>query len=391
MKVNSPRLFVAASLLLFTSACSMVENIFTEEVYEAPPSELTEFALAFEPRVIWDRDGGDGTGETGNALRLWHQDGVIVSVDYEGEVLALQAETGQQLWEQDLDTPIITGAGGGMDMVLVGTQQGEVVALSLTEGQEKWRATLTSEVLARPIADDNVVVVRTADGRLTGLNAETGDRLWSYQRNVPLLSLRGASAPQIADGKALVGYDNGKLVALSLSDGKVTWEKNIAVPRGRTELDRLVDIDADPVVKDGTVYVVTYQGSAAGVDLTSGEVMWRRDMSSQLGLDVVPYDAVYITDEDGFIWAVQDGTGDALWRQTRLIRRLVTAPTVVGDYIVMGDLEGYLHFLSQDDGRFVSRIQLGKSAINSQPVVVGNTVYVNDVEGRISAIQVPSL
>jgi outer membrane protein assembly factor BamB len=339
--------------------------------------------------VIWETDGGDGAGETGNALRLWYQEGVLVSVDHEGEVLAVQADTGRRIWEQELDATVITGVGGGMDMIYVGTQQGDVVALSLAEGQEKWRSRLTSEVLARPIAEDNVVVVRTSDGRLTGLSAENGERLWSYQRNVPLLSLRGASAPLISEDKALVGYDNGKLVALSLNDGKVTWEKNIAVPRGRTELDRLVDIDADPVVKDGTVYVVTYQGSAAAVDLSSGEVLWRRDMSSQLGLDVVPYDAVYITDEDGYIWSVQDGTGDALWRQTRLIRRLVTAPSVVGDYLVVGDFEGYLHFLSRDDGRFVSRIQFSKSAITSQPVVVGNTVFANDVEGRMIGIQVP--
>lgn len=389
MKVNHLRLSLAALMLLITSACSMVENILTEEVYEAPPSELTEFTFSFEPRVIWETDGGDGAGETGNALRLWYQEGVLVSVDHEGEVLAVQADTGRRIWEQELDTTVITGVGGGMDMIFVGTQQGDVVALSLAEGQEKWRSRLTSEVLARPIAEDNVVVVRTSDGRLTGLSAENGERLWSYQRNVPLLSLRGASAPLISEGKALVGYDNGKLVALSLNDGKVTWEKNIAVPRGRTELDRLVDIDADPVVKDGTVYVVTYQGSAAAVDLSSGEVLWRRDMSSQLGLDVVPYDAVYITDEDGYIWSVQDGTGDALWRQTRLIRRLVTAPSVVGDYLVVGDFEGYLHFLSRDDGRFVSRIQFSKSAISSQPVVVGNTVFANDVEGRMIGIQVP--
>jgi outer membrane protein assembly factor BamB len=389
MKVNHFRLSLAALMLLITSACSMVENILTEEVYEAPPSELTEFTFSFEPRVIWETDGGDGAGETGNALRLWYQEGVLVSVDHEGEVLAVQADTGRRIWEQELDTTVITGVGGGMDMIYVGTQQGDVVALSLAEGQEKWRSRLTSEVLARPIAEDNVVVVRTSDGRLTGLSAENGERLWSYQRNVPLLSLRGASAPLISEDKALVGYDNGKLVALSLNDGKVTWEKNIAVPRGRTELDRLVDIDADPVVKDGTVYVVTYQGSAAAVDLSSGEVLWRRDMSSQLGLDVVPYDAVYITDEDGYIWSVQDGTGDALWRQTRLIRRLVTAPSVVGDYLVVGDFEGYLHFLSRDDGRFVSRIQFSKSAISSQPVVVGNTVFANDVEGRMIGIQVP--
>jgi outer membrane protein assembly factor BamB len=187
----------------------------------------------------------------------------------------------------------------------------------------------------------------------------------------------------------LAGYDNGKLVALSINDGKVVWEKSVAVPRGRTELDRLVDIDADPVVNNDTVYAVTYQGNVAGVDLTTGQTLWSREMSSQAGLAADYGDAVYVTDDEGNVWSVQDGSGDALWRQTRLIRRGVTAPAIAGDYIVVGDFEGYLHWIARNDGRFVARQQITEAAIRSQPLVVDNMLYITAVDGTIAAVQVP--
>jgi len=205
-----------------------------------------------------------------------------------------------------------------------------------------------------------------------------------------LLSLRGVSRPVIVNNEVIAGYDNGKLVALSLSDGKVLWENSIAIPRGRTELDRLVDIDADPVVKNDTVYVVTYQGQLASVDLNSGRVMWSRDMSSEIGLDVDTGNAVYVTDHDGYVWSIQDGSGDALWRQTRLLRRQVTAPSIAGRYIVVGDLEGYVHWIARNDGRFVARQQVSDGPILSQPLVINDIVYITAADGRLTAIRVPT-
>jgi outer membrane protein assembly factor BamB len=388
MKVNR---FIPALLLpLLLSGCGTLSGLFEEEVYEAPPSELTEYTPEFQAEVLWDKGAGDGAGETNNALGAWWQNDKVFAVDHEGEVHVFDASNGRRLWETELDQKVITGAGGGMNMVLVGTQKGDLIALNEEDGEELWRSRLTSEVLARPTAADGVVVVRTADGRVSGLASGSGEVQWSYQRSVPLLSLRGAGAPVIADDKVVAGYDNGKLVALSIIDGSVIWEKSVAVPRGRTELDRLVDIDADPVVINDTVYVVTYQGKAAGIDLNSGQTLWSRDMSSQAGLDAVYGDAVYMTDDEGNVWAVQDGSGDALWRQTRLVRRQVTGPAVAGDYVVVGDLEGYLHWIARDDGRFVSRQQITDAAIRSQPLVIDGVVYVTAVDGTVAAVQVPS-
>ena len=161
------------------------------------------------------------------------------------------------------------------------------------------------------------------------------------------------------------------------------------MPRGRTELERLVDIDADLQVIDNTVYAAAYQGNLAALDIQTGNQIWEREISSQEGFDVALGEAVYITDEESYVWAIQDGSGDSLWRQTRLLRRDVTAPAIVGEYIVVGDLEGYLHWIARSDGRFVARQELGDAPITSQPVVADGILYVMSSDGRLTAIETP--
>lgn len=383
------RFFSVALLFAFLSGCGAIEYLFVEEVYEAPPEPLVEFTPEFEPEILWQENTGDGATNTYADLSPWLQNDRIVTVDSEGDVRSYQAENGRSVWRQKLKVTVAAGVGGGAGKILIGSQQGEVIALDDSNGDILWRQKLSSEVLAPPKADENVVVVRTADGRVTGLSANEGKVLWNYQRSVPLLSLRGVSAPEIVGDRALAGYDNGKLVALSLTDGKVIWEKSVAVPRGRTELERLVDIDADLQVIDNTVYAAAYQGNLAALDIPTGNQIWEREISSKEGFDVAPGEAVYITDEDSYVWAIQDGSGDSLWRQTRLLRRNVTAPTIVGEYIVVGDLEGYLHWIARSDGRFVARQELGDEPITSQPVVAGGILYVMSSDGRLTAIETP--
>ena len=313
----------------------------------------------------------------------------MVAVDQQGEVNSYQTADGDLNWQIKLEVPVVAGPGGGDGLILIGTQQGEVIALDESTGKFKWRIRLTSEVLTPPKAAYGVVVARTADGRMSGLSAMDGSVLWNYQRAVPLLSLRGASPPVIYDDRVIAGYANGKLVALSISDGKVIWEQSVAVSRGRTEIDRLVDIDSEPVIKYGRVYVVAYHGNVAAIDIASGQKIWSREMSSKAGLDVDPDVAVYVSDEDSYIWALQDGSGDGLWRQTDLLRRRATAPAIVGDYVIVGDIEGYVHWLSREDGRFVSRMRLAKSAIRSKPIVKDDLVYIIAVDGTLAAVRVP--
>ena len=387
MMIKALRITFGVLLVVMLTACGTVKGWFEEDLYEAPPAELTDFTQEFQPTIAWATDTG-GTDDNYSDLAAWLQGDSIVAVDSEGDVNSFDAQSGKRLWKKSLDVPVTTGVGGGEGLILVGTKEGEILALDETNGTLLWRVKLSSEVLAPAKAAMGVVIASTADGRMSGLSVTDGQVLWNYQRAVPLLSLRGASAPVIADDKVIAGYANGKLVALSIADGKVVWEKSVAIPHGRTELDRLVDIDSDPVVVDNTVYVVAYNGRVAALSLDDGNILWARDMSSRSGLDVAANDAVYLSDVEGNVWALQYGSGDALWRQTRLLRRNVTAPVIVGDNVIVGDLEGYVHWISRQDGRFTARVKVADSAIRSKPVVKDDLVYVTASDGKLTAFRI---
>ncbi len=374
-------------VLLSLTACSTVNDWLSDETYETPPEKLVAITPEFEPQIVWSKDTGDGTGDDYTNLSSWIQGTAIFSIDHTGKLTALDLQSGQLRWDMDLDTHIEAGVGGGDGIILVGTAKGELIAIDEKKGGVLWRAQLSSEILAPAKAAQGVAVARSADGKIAAFSVKDGSVLWTYQRTVPLLSLRGVSEPVIAGNKVIAGFANGKLVALSLREGAVLWEANVAVPRGRTELDRLVDIDSAPVVRDDVVYIVAYHGQLAAFDLDSGQRLWARDMSSRAGLDVVPGEAVYVTDDSSNVWALQDGTGDALWRQTRLLRRKVTAPVIIGDMLFVGDFEGYLHGLAREDGRFVARKKISDAAIRSQPLVQNNTLYVTAADGTVTALR----
>ncbi|NQY25981.1 MAG: outer membrane protein assembly factor BamB [Piscirickettsiaceae bacterium] len=378
-------------MLMMLTACGTVDTVsswFESDTYEAPPTELIEFVVEFEPQIAWSTSTGEGASNEYDDFAAWLQSDSVVAVDYEGQVSSYHSETGKSLWRVELDVPVSTGAGGGEGLILIGTYEGELFALNESNGELLWKKKLSSEVLAPAKVAMGIAIVRTSDGKINGLSVSDGSVLWSYQRAVPLLSLRGAGAPVLAEDKVIAGYANGKLVALSITDGKVVWEKSVTIPRGRSELDRIVDIDSEPVVKDGIVYVVAYNGQLAALDLDSGRKLWSRNMSSRSGLDVAPDDAVYVTDNDGYVWALQDDSGDALWRQTRLLRRRGTAPVIVGDNVIVGDLEGYVHLLSRQDGHFVARLKVADSPIRSKPIVKNELVFITATDGSLIVLRV---
>ena len=390
MMMNVPKSLAILGLSLILTACSgKIPDWMTSDDLILPPAELVDFEDEFEPEVVWSEDVGAGAKSEYSDLSLWLHDDNVVAVDHNGEVNSYDALTGELNWQIELDVPVVAGVGGGEGLILIGTQEGEVIALDENNGAFIWRIRLTSEVLTPPKAGLGVVIARTADGRMSGLSTDDGVVLWNYQRSVPLLSLRGASPLTMVDDKVIAGYENGKVVALSVADGKVVWEKSVAVSRGRTEIDRLVDIDSEMVIKYSRLYVVAYHGNLAALDIKTGRVLWTREMSSRAGLDVDPDIAIYVSDESSHVWAVQDGSGNGLWRQTKLLRRNITAPAIVGDYVIVGDLDGYVHWLSREDGRFVARMRISRDAIRSKPIVGNGLVYISAIDGTVSAIRVP--
>ena len=352
-----------------------------------PPAELKTIAQPVGVQQLWETRVGTGTKERFIRLVPALADGRIYAASTDGTVMALDALGGQRLWETATELPITGGVGlsdGGL--VLVGTGKGQVVALRQENGQEVWRAQVSSEVLAPPRAAGGVVVVRTGDGKFTGLNADSGERRWIYVHAMPALSLRGSAPPLVTRELVIAGLDTGKLLVLSLDKGLPLTEKTIAPPRGRTEIERLIDIDAEPKACGDTLYLAAYRGSVAAIDMRGGNLLWNRDLSSYAGIDV---DArqVYVSEDTGAVLALDRRNGGTLWKQPELTGRRLSAPVAAEDYVVVGDYEGYLHWLSKDSGRIVGRIRAGGKGIIAPPVAAGNTIFVQDRNGALGAFR----
>jgi len=364
----------------------LLSGCFGSKDNTEPPAPLVEFTPTLTLKTLWTADIGNGD-DTGHAKLIpVAQDGIIFTASTQGLVQALNLSDGKPIWQQEIDTTISGGPGIGEGLILVGTQKGEVIALSEIDGIEQWRTQVSSEILAAPRINQGVVVVRTVDGKLFGLNSQNGNRLWIYERTrASLLSLRGTSTPILVQDLIIAGFDNGKIALLELKTGKVLWETAIAVPRGRTELERMVDIDADPILQDEIVYVTSYQGYTVAIDLKQGGLLWQKRLSSYAGLGV-DSNYLYVTDPNSYVYALDRRSGDDWWQQDKLKARGITAPVSIGNYVVVGDMEGYLHWMRQEDGSFVARHSIGKTPITLPPLVIDNTLIAYNSDGEIVAL-----
>ncbi|MFT5481594.1 MAG: outer membrane protein assembly factor BamB, partial [Halieaceae bacterium] len=275
------------------------------------------------------------------------------------------------------------------DMVMVGTTDGEVIALGQGNGEVLWRSQLTGEVLAAPQTNGRVVAVQTYDGKLHGLNADDGEAQWQYDSNVPVLTLRGTSAPMFHEGVLIGGFGNGKLAAFD-DNGTLRWETRVALAQGRSEIERLVDIDGNLMVIGSTVYAVSYQGKLSAVDIPSGRIMWQQDASSYVGLDQ-GFGNIYVSDQQGALMAYYKSGQGLRWEQSLLERRVLSRPTALRSYVAVSDFEGYVHLISQVDGHFVGRTRVDSSGVRADMIAEGNMLYVFDNSGVLTAFRVASL
>ena len=393
VKIRSRRIFILPALALLLSGCGSLDYFSSPTEWFAsddnidPPAELVELKNSIQIQTLWSTTAGEGTeGQRLELVPYVYKDKVYVA-DSEGNVEALNASTGKRLWEVETELPLSGGPGAGGGLVLVGSRDGDVVALDAASGQEQWRKRVSSEILSVPQTDLGMVVVHTMDGRLFGLSAESGEEVWSYTRSVPVLSLRGSSSPVISGTKVICGFASGKLMAFDLVSGELLWESSISAPRGRTELERMVDIDGELAIVEGVVYVATFQGDLAAVSEDTGVVLWRRNMSSHAGTGA-DFRQIYVSDAEDYVWAVEPRNGAALWKQKKLRARKLSAPAVMGDFILVGDFEGYVHWLSNEDGRMVARIRVGKEPISTPPIVKEGVAYVYGDGGDLAAVRV---
>jgi len=352
-----------------------------------PPAPLVEFTPTLSLKTRWTAHTGGGNEENHRKLVPAFYQGQLFTASPQGKVRAFEFEAGQLLWEQQTKLPLSAGPGIGEDLILIGTHKGILLALAIKDGSEQWRIQLTSEILAIPQINQGVVVARTVDGKLFGIDSGTGEQLWIYEGNtVPLLSLRGTSTPVVTNDLIIAGFDNGKIAAITLAQGQVLWEAPVALPRGRTELERMVDIDADPLLVDNIIYVSSYQGRTLAIDIFSGKLLWKREISSYagMGFDV---DTLYLSDLKSHLWAFDRETGASIWKQDKLQAREITAPVTLQSYLIVADKKGYLHWIRAEDGQFVTRYRVGKAAIQVAPLVIDNTLIALDSQGKIVALQ----
>jgi outer membrane protein assembly factor BamB len=374
-------------LLPLSLAALLVAAGCTKDKDVEPPAALVNFPATLPVKRLWDEGVGGGKKQIKLRLGLGPaiDKGLVFAASHKGEVLAVSLETGRHVWLKKLKMPISAGPAAGFGMVVAGTSKGEAIALDGATGNQLWRVHINSELLSSPAISEDVVVFRSVDGRLNGLDAHTGKTLWSVEQQVPRLSLRGTATPIIAKEAAISGFDNGKVMAVSLKTGDTLWDTALASPHGRTELDRLVDIDSAVRVVGENVFAAGYQGRTAMLALDSGQQWWSHDMSSYRGL-AVDADNLYVTQSDGSVVALRQRDGAEMWRNDKLKRRGLSAPVVTSTAIALADFQGYLHWLDKNTGELVARERVAKKQrVSSPPAGEGDTIVVLTDGGTLAA------
>jgi outer membrane protein assembly factor BamB len=390
LRTSFIRLFLLFSLLAVT-ACSTLTELrqdFADRVFGReppnPPAELEDIQPTHAVKIDWSSN----TGKTERFDYTPALDSTAVyAVNAEGEITKLDPATGRQLWQVNVGEPISGGVGTGAGIVIVGSSKGNVFAYDVS-GKQVWKARLSSEILSVPRYFDGIVIARSGDNRIYGLDASDGSRKWVYERINPALTLRSSVGVVVDSGAIYAGFAGGKMVAIRADNGKLIWEATVAQPRGVTEIERIADITSLPVVDGGLVYAVAYQGKIAAVDRRTGKVVWNRDISSYSGLSAED-GKIFVTHTLGAVYSLDYTSGKTFWRQGALANRRLTAPLPMGNVIAVGDLEGYVHFLTREEGKFAARIKLDSNPVMS--LIAGtksNQLIAETRDGGLYAISI---
>ena len=401
------RLWPIGALLLvggcsFFSFLPWVDKPDDKEKDNDKPAALVDFDAEATIDRVWRAKVGRGLGRKYLRLTPVVIADRLFAADAYGRVVALDRFTGKEIWSTSVGKPdsgpfynfwdrrdpsfVTGGVGAGEGRVLLGTTRGEVIALDAADGGELWRTEVSSEVLAKPVAGDGLVVAQTADGRLVALEADDGTQRWSFDSQVPLLTLRGTATPLRSGGLVFAGFGDGNVSAVVEESGAPIWKQRIMLPQGRTELDRMVDVDGTPLLAGGLLFAVSFQGRLKALQPSDGSVVWELEASSYLDL-AEGYGQIYVVADDDVVRAIGQTTADVAWQQDGLRRRRLTSPVVFGNYVLLGDADGYLHVLAQSDGRFVARRNVG-DGLRTPVLQVEDFLYALTDDGDLSALRI---
>jgi outer membrane protein assembly factor BamB len=400
------RILFIAAVVAIAPGCSTVKGWFGGRASDKimAPAKLTEFTPSVTVTPLWKTDVGGGEGRGWLRQHPTFANGRVYASDGHGNLVALDANTGKELWAADAvevaatkksllkfwkreknEIATLSGSPGvGNGLVVVGGRNGEVVAFSET-GEKKWSTKVTSEVLSAPLITPTRVIVRANDGRVFGLDPADGSRKWVFDRGLPTLTVRGNASPVGGNGISYIGYDDGVVVAIREEDGLRVWEQIIAEPEGRSEISRMADIDGELFLDDDTLFVVSYHDRVMALSAVNGQPIWAHDVGGWSGAALTP-EKLLLSDKSGNVWALNRTTGDSVWKQNILENRQLTTPVVQGDYVVVGDLEGYLHWLKLDTGDLAGRVRVQDAALRGTPQMSPEgTLFALSNEGELAA------
>ena len=350
------------------------------------PTELVEFDAVIEVDEKWDVSVGKGHEGLVLGLKPTTDGEQIYAASFDGNVIAFDTNRGRKVWKNNYDLNFTSGPTFKDGILVLGTNDGELIALDALTGEILWATTVSSEILAPVSIKDDKIFVRTVDGSLTALSKEDGTQQWLVNHKVPRLSLRGTSAPVNFANAVLSGFDDGKVSAYDVSNGTLLWETMLTSAGGRTEIEKIMDIDAPMVILGNELYVGSYQGALGAMALESGDIIWVTEASIYAGI-AADDNAVFVSEADGTVMALSRFTGREIWKKENLLYRNPTAPVIMDDSIVIGDVEGYLHWLDKTSGEIQERINIGKSKISNAPLVLNNSIYVLTDSGNLVSVE----
>lgn len=375
------RLSIVCALLL-VGGCSLFRSEESEPV--DPPVPLPEYESLLKVERLWQVRVGDSSEHLLLGLAPATDGARIYAGAHDGRAIAVDLEKGSRVWSTETDLEFSAGPSVGHGVAVFGTSDGQIAALDAGSGELRWVSGVVGEVLAAPAVSATSVAVRSVDGRLRVLDINDGAERWNVEQPVPRLTLRGTSAPAISGDTVVAGFDNGRIAAYSLRDGQPRWENVVAPARGRTEVERLADVDSPINIVDQDVYTASFNGRTASLALESGQILWSQDVSSYQGL-AADWTAVFVTSAVSHVVAMSRTSGAILWTQDQLHQRGVTAPTPVGNSLVVGDYEGYVHWIDASTGALIGRVRADDTAIVAQPRVAGDVVVVLAESGTMAA------
>lgn len=382
------RSLIAACLVLSLGACSTISGWFDSDDDEAKqPAELVEFQESVKIKKLWSRGVGDGQGKGFYKIQPQIHGDVIYAAAADGEIVAVNRLSGKLLWDAETDVSLSGGVGFYGDALFVGSSDGYLLKVDAGSGEVLWSTRLNGELLSAPQSNGDMVLAHTLDGKLQGVDFETGELAWTYDSNVPVLTLRGSSTPVVNGDVAYVGFANGRVLAFDIATGGIIWEARVAISQGRSEIERIVDIDGSMELLGQELYVASYHGRVMAIDVTNGRKLWQQDVSSFSGVSQ-GFGNVYVADDDGTLIAyLRSGQGER-WRQPALAYRRLSRPVTVGSYVAVGDFEGYVHIMSQVDGEFVGRVKADGDGVRADMVSIDDILYVYGNSGDLVAYQV---